>query len=47
MQSFREDLMSKPCLATIKEVINGLIPPKELKWENNIEGLFKIKKKAL
>ena len=38
MGSFREDLMSKPYLATMKEEINGLIPSNGVKRKNNLEG---------
>lgn len=38
MGSFREDLMSKPYLATMKEEINGLIPSNGVKRKNNMEG---------
>ena len=31
--------MSKPCPATIKEVIKGIIPPKGVKRGNNVDGL--------
>ena len=39
VQAFREELMSKPCPTTIKEVIKDIIPPKGVKWINNVEGL--------
>ena len=38
MGSFREDLMSKPYLATKKEEINGLIPSNGVKRKNIMEG---------
>ena len=39
VQAFREVLMSKPCPATIKEMIKAIIPPKGVKRANNAEGL--------
>ena len=39
MQIFREELMTKPCPATIKEVIKGKILLKGVKQANNVERL--------